>query len=254
MASKTILIPLPNRDFDPTETSIPWKLLGEAGHQVLFAVPGPHPKPAEADPRMISGQGLGPWKELLRAREDARAAYEAMRQSDAFQHPIAYEDLTETTADGLLLPGGHAQGMKVYLESAVLQRFVASFYTSGRPVAAVCHGMVLAARSVNPATGRSILDGRRVTALPRMMEMSAWGMTCLWLGNYYRTYPESVQAEVTRALGPDGRFETGPPALRRDTAEHPEWGFTVRDGHLVTARWPGDIYRFTREFRAMLEA
>ena len=32
-----VLIPLPDRDFDVTEVAVPWKLLTEAGYQVVFA-------------------------------------------------------------------------------------------------------------------------------------------------------------------------------------------------------------------------
>ena len=33
----TVLCPLPDRDFDITEVSVPWKLLRRKGHQVVFA-------------------------------------------------------------------------------------------------------------------------------------------------------------------------------------------------------------------------
>ena len=32
-----ILLPLPDTDFDVTEVAVPWKLLVEAGHEVVFA-------------------------------------------------------------------------------------------------------------------------------------------------------------------------------------------------------------------------
>ena len=32
-----VLIPLPDRDFDPTEVAVPWRVLCDAGHQVVFA-------------------------------------------------------------------------------------------------------------------------------------------------------------------------------------------------------------------------
>ncbi len=34
-----ILMPLPARDFDPTETGVPWRVLTERGHDVVFATP-----------------------------------------------------------------------------------------------------------------------------------------------------------------------------------------------------------------------
>ena len=42
--------------------------------------------------------------------------------------------------DGLLLAGGHAPGMKEYLESTVLQSLVARHDAARKPWGAVCHG------------------------------------------------------------------------------------------------------------------
>jgi hypothetical protein len=76
----------------------------------------------------------------------------------------------------------------------------------------VCHGVLLAARGINPATGASVLHGRRTTALTWQLERKAWSLarrTRFWDPSYYRTYIEepgqpegfmSVQQEVTRAL------------------------------------------------------
>ena len=30
-------MPLPDRDFDVTEVAVPWRVLSDAGHQVVFA-------------------------------------------------------------------------------------------------------------------------------------------------------------------------------------------------------------------------
>ena len=35
----TILLPLPARDFDPTEVAVSWKTLVAGGHTVVFATP-----------------------------------------------------------------------------------------------------------------------------------------------------------------------------------------------------------------------
>jgi len=32
-----VLMPLPDRDFDVTEVAVPWRVLSEAGYQVVFA-------------------------------------------------------------------------------------------------------------------------------------------------------------------------------------------------------------------------
>ena len=69
--------------------------------------------------------------------------------------------------DGLLLPGGHAPGTRQYLGSPSLREQVARFWALGRPVGAICHGVLVLARTRDPATGRSVLSGCRTTCLPR---------------------------------------------------------------------------------------
>lgn len=33
----TVLIPIPDRDFDPTEVAVSWRVLTRDGHRVVFA-------------------------------------------------------------------------------------------------------------------------------------------------------------------------------------------------------------------------
>ena len=44
-----VLIPIPTRDFDPTEVAIPWRALLRQGHEGVFATPDGRPGRAEAD-------------------------------------------------------------------------------------------------------------------------------------------------------------------------------------------------------------
>lgn len=73
----------------------------------------------------------------------------------------------------------------------------------------------------------------------------------------------SVEGEVTRALREPSDFKDVPAddplakrkrsGLARDTAsdETPSW--VVRDGNLITARWPGDAHSFAAQFASLLE-
>jgi protease I len=245
----TVLIPIPSRDFDPTEVAVPWKVLTARGHAVRFATP--EGLAGQADERMLSGRGLGVWKALLRADANARQAYAEMVASPRFMQPGRHCDVRVADFDGLILPGGHAPGMKPYLESSVLQALVVAAFEWGRPVGAICHGVVLAARS-RSADGRSVLHGRKTTALTRVLELTAWALTAPWLGNYYRTYPMTVQREVTAALASPADFVTGPIAIARDSPPRLDAGFTVLDGSYLSARWPGDAHRFANDFAALL--
>ena len=245
----TVLVPIPHADFDPTEVAVPWKTLRALGHLVVFATPDG--EPGEADKRMLTGRGLSVLAPLLVADANGRRAYAELELSEEFRHPLPYSAARLDDHHGVLLPGGHAAGMRPYLESTVLQSLVAAAFAAKTPVGAICHGVVLAARS-RAADGRSVLNGRKTTALTKPMELTAWSLTCTWLGNYYRTYPTTVEDEVAAALASPSDFMRGPMSTRRDSPEHPDTGFTVQDGHYLSARWPGDAHRFAADFAEML--
>jgi protease I len=243
------LIPIPSHDFDPTETAVPWSVLTKLGHAVTFATPDG--QPGQADERMITGRGLGVLRSLLIADSAARRAYDEMTASASFQKPRRHAEVSVDSFDGLILPGGHAPGMRPYLESTVLQALIVAAFANRKAVGAICHGVVLAARS-RTSDGRSVLFGRKTTALLRKMELTAWALTAAWLGSYYRTYATTVQDEVTAALASPADFVTGRLPTRRDAPTRLNAGFAVRDGQYVSARWPGDSHRFANEFARLL--
>ena len=283
----TVLIPIPDRDFDPTEVAVSWRVVTRSGHRVTFATESG--TPGAADDIMVTGRGLDFWSALpvlgsipligliLRANNAGRGAYQDMLRSAEYQHPISWSQATLDGIDALLLPGGHrARGMRSYIDSAILQQLVVDAFARGVMVAAICHGVLLAARSVDPATGRSVLYGRRTTALTWALERTAWQLTRVtrfWDRNYYRTYTEepgqpggymSVQSEVTRALkdptdfcdvtrgSPHWRLKTS--GMVRDTATDSRPAFVVDDGNYVSARWPGDTHTFATVFSQKLQA
>ena len=246
----TILIPIPETDFDPTETGVPWRALRQTGHRIVFATPNGNA--GRADHRMLSGEGLGIFGPLMRADENGRSAYREMSESEEFRRPLSFGDIRAENFDALLLPGGHAPGMRQYLESGLLQSIVSGFFARGQPVGAICHGVLLAARS-RRTDGKSVLYGKKTTALTKFMELSGWTLTCLRLGNYFRTYPVTVEDEVRAALAAREDFIRGPISFVRDAPGNLKAGFTVRDGNYLSARWPGDTHRFANDFASMLD-
>ncbi len=305
---KRILMPLPDEDFDPTEASVPWSMLTEAGHEVIIATQGG--KQPQADPMMLSGEGLDPWGFIpglrkfrvvgmaLRAQQGARASYGQMQLDPSFCSPVPFAEIDVTAFDGLLIPGGHGPGMVPYLENETLQGIVAEFFESGshtdsitstpagasvhsgvespKAIGAICHGVVLAARATSLTTGRSVLNGRKTTALTWRQEKLAWNLTKyfarFWDPDYYRTYSEQagepegyrgVEAEVTRSLATESDFIDVTKSLpnykaktndrRRDSRYDSRPAFVVRDKNYVSARWPGDVHTFAKEFVKILE-
>jgi putative intracellular protease/amidase len=244
-----ILLPLPDRDFDVTEVAVPWRLLTDAGHQVTFATERGGEAP-EADPLLLTGVIFG----KLGAYPEPQAFYRQLTEAPEFRAPTAWDKLEPVDYDGLILPGGHAPGMRQYLDGEALREKIAEFWTLGRPVGAICHGVLPLARTVDPSTGRSVIAGKRTTCLPKYMERSAFYLTAWLRGRYYRTYPSYVEDEVKAALDNPTQFERGPRTTTRASADDDTHAFVVQDGNYLSARWPGDAYLFTRRFQALLEA
>jgi protease I len=247
---KKVLIPLPLYDFDPTEAAVPWKMLTEAGFEVVFSTP--NGQAATTDIKMLTGKSLGILAPLLQADKNGQKAYHLMAASNEFKSPVKWVELKASDYDGLILPGGHDKGMRDYLESSLLQGVVGEFFKAQKPVGAICHGTVLAARSL--LNGKSVLHDKKTTALLKSQELSAWLLTCLWLGDYYRTYQETVESEVKRALENSKNFIQGPLPLKRDSEKSLSHGFTLLDGHYLSARWPGDAHKFSFDFIQLMKA
>jgi putative intracellular protease/amidase len=240
-------MPLPDRDFDVTEVSVPWKLLTDAGHDVVFATErGATPA---ADPLLLTGVLFG----QLGAEDEPKAFYRELEESHSFKCPERWTALDFTDFDALFLAGGHAPGMRQYLGSTRLHQSVASFWTLDRPIAAICHGVIVLARAIESASGKSVLNGRRTTCLPGYMERLAFWMTAWRRGRYYRTYPEYVEAEVRNALRSESDFERGPLNFgARGTRDNDLPAFVVEDRNYISGRWPGDAYLIANRFLRLL--
>jgi len=234
----TVLIPLPDTDFDPTESATPWKVCVQRGWQVVFATEkGAVPA---ADHRLLKGPILGP----LGAGPRGLAAYREMVQTEAYQNPITYAEIDPACFQAVSLTGGHAPGMKQYLESLVLQDKMVAFWKLGKVVGAICHGVLVLARALDPQTGKSILYGSRATALTKDLEMTGYALTFWLLGRRYRTYDCYVADEVRQVMKDPKDFKTGKAMLIP---------FTYRHGNLITARWPLDARDYSQALSEAIE-
>jgi hypothetical protein len=81
-------IPLPDRDFDVTEVAVPWRLLCDAGHQVVFATERAGTV-AAADPRLLTGVIFG----QLGAAAEARRFYAELAEAAEFSSTQAWQQL-----------------------------------------------------------------------------------------------------------------------------------------------------------------
>ncbi len=150
---------------------MPWKVLTHAGHEVVFATETGN-VPA-CDPLLITGVIFG----QLGALEEPKRFYAEMIETKAFEAPLKWSAIDLQSVDALLLPGGHAPGMRQYLGSTELQALIVRFWRTKKPVAAICHGVLPLARAIDPETNKSVLFGKKTTCLPKYMERTAYYLT-----------------------------------------------------------------------------
>lgn len=237
-ASSRVLIPLPDTDFDTTEAAISWSRFTDAGFTVTFATETG--KVARCDQRLLKSGWFNP----LPAGPEARAAYAAMVASAEFQAPITYRAIDVEDFDAIHLGGGHAQGMRQYLDSAVLQSKVVDFDRAGKLIGAVCHGTLIPARAIDPSTNQSIIAGRRFTTLTLPLEKWAFKITWYRVGRRYRTYWKYTETEVREGVGPRGEV------VRGESFETP---LVVEDGNFISARYPIDVPEYASAFVRRLQ-
>lgn len=233
-----VLIPLPDCDFDPTESATPWRVCVDRGWKATFATE--NGAVAQADPRLLMGFVRGP----LGAGPMGLNDYTRMTQTPEYQKPIRYADIHADDYDAILLTGGHAPGMKQFLESKVLQDKVVEFFRKGKGIGAICHGLLVLSRAIDPETGKSVLYNYKTTSLTKLLEVIGYCSTFWLLGRRFRTYDMYVEDEVKAALKSKKQYSAG--IL--------PFSHVVTDRNLVTSRyWLFDAMPYSLKFAEMVE-
>lgn len=238
MRKPHVLIPLPDNDFDPTESATPWRVCMDRGWKATFATE--HGKIAAADPRLLMGFVRGP----LGAGPMGLRDYKRMSAALEYQQPIRFADINVDDYDAILLTGGHAPGMKQFLESKVLQGKAVEFFKKDKGVGAICHGLLVLARAIDPDTGKSVLYDYKTTSLTKGLEMIGYASTFWLLGRRFRTYPEYVEEETRSVLKNARQYSKG----------LIPFSHVVVDRNLVTSRyWLFDAVPYSVRFAEVVE-
>eukprot|EP00128_Syssomonas_multiformis_P017385 Colp12_sorted_trinity150504_noHs@15036 len=255
--ARTVLIPLPEKGFDPTEVAVPWKILTDLGHKVVFATP--RGICLGADPHVLQGfTSLG----LLSAQPSVVAIYNEMIKSQEYTNSIMYENIRINDYDGLILPGGHHPEMDTMLRNSILSAKISSFWLTEKPVGAICHGVLLLSRATHPHTRQSLLHNKNTTAVPAYLERLGYIVTkyAFSMGNYQlsTTWPLYVEGEVVNALESESQWIRGPldplAVFFPGTLNDHKHAFVVEDGHYLSARFWGDAYLFALRFALKLQS
>ena len=163
-----VLMLLPENGSDPSETAVPYAMLKAAGYQVVFATASG--KASKLDMLAYKSPFLLP----DRPNAEGRAAVTAMLASNEYKTPLSFDQaLKKDDFAGLVVPGGEGKGMPAFLSNGRAHDIVRKFHGKKLPAAFLCHGALMAARTVDPRTGKSIVHGQRVTTIPKAAEALA---------------------------------------------------------------------------------
>ncbi|WP_405947795.1 type 1 glutamine amidotransferase domain-containing protein [Streptomyces prunicolor] len=133
------------------EFAAPYKLITEAGHEVVVATPGgvtPNVDMMSLRPSMAGGE------------QGALDLEEIIRSAEVMRRPIQLSDVRLEDYDAVYVPGGHGP-MSDLAWDADMGRILTAQLASGNPLAIVCHGpaAILATR----IHGESPFKGYRIT-------------------------------------------------------------------------------------------
>ena len=134
--------------------------------------------------------------------------------------------------------------MKQFLESKILQEKTVQFFKQEKCVGAICHGLLVLARSIDAETGKSVLFNYKTTSLTKLLEKIGYASTSWLLGRRFRTYDAYVEDEVREALHDRRQYSSG-------LIPFPH---VVVDRNLVTARyWIFDADAYSKKFADVVQ-
>jgi putative intracellular protease/amidase len=163
-----VLMLLPENGSDPSETAIPYAMLKAAGYDVVFATASG--KASKVDTLSFRS----PFLRTVRPDAEGKADYRELVNSKEFKQPITFDAaLKRDDFAALYVPGGEGKGMPKFLSNARAHDLVRKFYEQKLPAAFLCHGALMAARTIDAKTGKSVLRGEKATTIPKAAEMLA---------------------------------------------------------------------------------
>lgn len=133
------------------ELATPYQMMEGSGFDILFATPGGRPSPL--DPASLVEPWLLPAGHWFLGQESLTAKLEK---------PLDIADVDATILDGIFLVGGTGT-LWDFPDCNALGALITSLFAEGKPVAAVCHGVVGLLTATAP-DGSPLVKGKKLTA------------------------------------------------------------------------------------------
>jgi putative intracellular protease/amidase len=132
------------------ELATPYQMMEGSGFDILFATPGGRPSPL--DPASLAEPWLLPAGHWFLSQESLTAK---------LKNPLDIADVDAKNLDGIFLVGGTGT-LWDFPGCNALGSLITNLFVQGKPVAAVCHGVVGLLTATAP-DGSSLVKGKNVT-------------------------------------------------------------------------------------------
>jgi putative intracellular protease/amidase len=242
ITNKKVIIPLPERDFDLTQTAVLWKILKANGIKVEFASEAG--EKAVVNPDHLRKPDIINVSMFYPAFEPRRYFME-MEKDSSFLQPIPYAEIKAEEYTGMVLIAGNTLTVKHYLECKLLQSKVQDFWSLKRPVGAIGQAVLIMVRTVDN-NKQPLIHFKRTTSYPKLIEF----VGKLNPFSSSSVYIETTEDEVIRNLNGPHFFSTSRDVFWDNLFELA--GFIVKDDWYLSARWEGDSYTFSAAFAKMV--
>nr|WP_225737577.1 type 1 glutamine amidotransferase domain-containing protein [Dyella acidiphila] len=200
------------------EFAAPYYVFTDAGVQVTVASPKGGQPPI--DPKSDDPNNQTPAQDRFKADKQAQ---------DVLAHTVRLATVSAKDFDTVFYPGGHGP-MWDLAEDPVSIKLLEDFYSSGKPIALVCHAPGVLHHVMYK--GEPLVKGKRVSGFTNSEE-EAVGLT--------KVVPFLVEDELKR-LG--GLYEKAP-----------DWqSFTVTDGRLITGQNPASSEATAKALLSVMNA
>lgn len=212
------------------ELQAPWDAARNAGHNVTLATHRglkPLPLTISMDPTFID-----PFQHYLVNPPEVVDRTKQILAGDEWDHPIKIEDARMDGYDAIVIVGGPGSALDLVGNPNVHALLVEAF-KSDKLMAALCYAVAGFIWARNPATGKSIIYGRKVAAHPMEWDFKSdmaydlYGETAGNTGTDLLTpgFVFPLQVIVEDAVGPDGFVDSDETANREKPCVQYDWPF-----------------------------
>ncbi len=230
MESKEILVVASNYGVWAEELQAPWDALRQAGHRLTLATPmgkKPLPLAVSVDPDFVDP--------IQSYRVNPPEVCERVKQLVAgteWDNPVRLRDMSMHNFDALVMAGGLGADLDL-ANNPALHRLILEAVAADKLVCAMCFAVAALVFTRDPATHRSIVYGKKITAHPR-----DWDFRDDVSYELFKSSPDNNGTDVitpgfvlplqdlaTDAVGPDGHCSSDPATSRSKPSVVFDWPF-----------------------------